>query len=592
MSHDRGTRKDLPISRRKMLGALGLAGVAAATGGLLGAGVVGAEGPERGSGKRSVTGQVYGAESCCDDALVRLGAFGEGVTVASENEILEYTDGNGVTTGYRWGGALPHTTNADNPAADGGISAAAWIAVYDQGSSRLLSPGGAALLPLEQGGSVQDGIPYATIGMFAGATDTDKLSAALDAFDTVFLYGNPQLGPMTIPAGKRIVAVGATITGLGYITAAGDLTVIGGVWNFASGGFVSNGPYHIVYERVIVNAGSNNASAALHQNGGTVTAIDSDFSSPYRNGLYCQDVDTVTVKGGKFNHCGRSGIFIRGGTGHFIDPAECSDNGGQIAGSFSGIIVADAEQYSIGSPVCLRNAEHGISLQGGQYFGMGYPICMFNGNSGITLQDDGAGKPIEHGTINGMFSKNTFGIRFVDECNHISIASGAAAVENASYQVRLVDLGSSGRKSNKIIAKGANFYSTVGASVVNSNSSTNVNITDKHNEFRLFTGEKKAVLNVAEALNLPLDPAREILYVTTATGTDIAGTPASSIIDGMQVTIFNNTASNIVIRHNNATTGRAPFFLVGAANATLTPKSNLTFTASGRVWYESARALF
>lgn len=322
-------RSETPISRRKMLGALGLAGVAAAAGGLLGtstaaaaSGSMAGQARTAAGAKGSVTGQVYGdGASCCDDALIRLGKFSTGVTVARENEVLEHTDASGVTTGYRWGGVLPHTTTADNPYGDGGLSGTAWIAVYDQAGSRLLAESGAALIPLEQGGTVQDGIPYATLGMFVGATDTDKLIAALAAFDTVVLYGNPQIGSLTIPAGKRIVAVGATITGLGYITAAGDLTLTGGVWNFTSGGFVSNGPCHIVYERVVVRAGTNNASAALHQNGGTVTAIDSDFSSPYRNGLYCHEVDTVTVQGGKFNPCGRSGILVRGGSGHCIAPA-------------------------------------------------------------------------------------------------------------------------------------------------------------------------------------------------------------------------------------------------------------------------------
>lgn len=142
------------------------------------------------------------------------------------------------------------------------------------------------------------------------------------------------------------------------------------------------------------------------------------------------------------------------------------------------------------------------------------------------------------------------------------------------------------------MVKGANFYSTVGVGVVNSNGSTNVNITDKHNELRLFTGEKKAVLNVTEALVLPIDPAREIFYVTTATGTDIAGTPTSSILDGMQIMIFNNTGANVLLRHNDAAPGRAPFFLTGAASVVLTPKSNMTFTAKEQIWYESARAIF
>ncbi|MBB6674727.1 hypothetical protein [Cohnella nanjingensis] len=67
------------------------------------------------------------------------GVFRPQVHIAYERDILEFTADDGITTGYRWAGARPHVTAADNPADDGGIGAAAWVAVYEAGLEGALA---------------------------------------------------------------------------------------------------------------------------------------------------------------------------------------------------------------------------------------------------------------------------------------------------------------------------------------------------------------------------------------------------------------------------------------------------------------------
>lgn len=119
------------ISRRTLIAGLGAGGVLAASGLYLG-NVYGT----------SVTGSVYGSEGeCCGMKL--MGVFRTNVEMTSPEQILEYADAEGIrVTGYRWTGALPHTTAADNPAGDGGIGEGTWAAVYERGVGEALGDSG------------------------------------------------------------------------------------------------------------------------------------------------------------------------------------------------------------------------------------------------------------------------------------------------------------------------------------------------------------------------------------------------------------------------------------------------------------------
>lgn len=118
------------LTRRKLLASIGMAGAAAvlysATAGIV-------DGKEL-----SVTDSVYGNHNQTGDPFRARGIFRPQVLITQKWDILEYTAADGVTTGYRWAGARPHTTTADNPAADGGIGEAAWVAVYQVGIADAL----------------------------------------------------------------------------------------------------------------------------------------------------------------------------------------------------------------------------------------------------------------------------------------------------------------------------------------------------------------------------------------------------------------------------------------------------------------------
>ncbi|TNJ65386.1 hypothetical protein FE784_15300 [Paenibacillus hemerocallicola] len=126
------------MSRRKMLASMGVAGAAVL---LYGA----SPGVVEGVGG-SVMNSVYGNGQLGNLFRAR-GVFRPQVSIKHEWDILEFTSADGLTTGYRWAGALPYTTTANNPAADGGVGDAGWVAVYQIGlAAALAESGGVALV--------------------------------------------------------------------------------------------------------------------------------------------------------------------------------------------------------------------------------------------------------------------------------------------------------------------------------------------------------------------------------------------------------------------------------------------------------------
>ena len=447
----------------------------------------------------------------------------------------------------------------------------------------------------------------------------------LDAFandDLVTIQGRTlDLSGMTWPAGKTLLATGAEIHVSGYINLGSDTRIIGGHWTFSKRGFNSNGASNIHYEGVTIDALGvefketiNNevvintdfvGSAAQHVGGANLTLVNCKLTSAARNGLVAQGVDHVVVDGGKYNGSFQNGVSVTGGSEHVLEPWEASDNT-----HYSGINVADATNVKIGSPLCIRNGEHGISLQGVDGFDIDSPMCVANKSGGISMQDHGAtAKPTENGAFGGYYRGNKNGIRFIETNRNIVIKPGTTSIQNTHAQIHFNDLARdgvrSGRKSNKIVGKGLNLNTTVGDLVVNSNVSTSLNITDKHNEFRGFTGEKVAtgVINLqATPITVPIDPAVDHYYVRNWTGvaTDFARTPMANVIDGMIVTFCADDGAGFRFRHNAGNATTAPFWLVQPSTLVVTPNSCVTFRsrcqASGSetscVWYELSRTIF
>ncbi|GAA3407403.1 hypothetical protein ACFFNY_31865 [Paenibacillus hodogayensis] len=118
------------LTRRKLLATMGAAGAAAVLYGTVAGAVNGRE--------LSVEQSVYGNPGGSGLPLRARGAFRPQVLIAQEWDILEHTAADGIKTGYRWAGQRPHTTAADNPAADGGIGNTAWVPVYQVGLAGAL----------------------------------------------------------------------------------------------------------------------------------------------------------------------------------------------------------------------------------------------------------------------------------------------------------------------------------------------------------------------------------------------------------------------------------------------------------------------
>lgn len=423
-----------------------------------------------------------------------------------------------------------------------------------------------------------------------GADPTAAIVAALAAYNVVNILQPITFGAFTVPAGKTIIATGVAITCTATIALESNTKIIGGTWTFLDGGFASDGASTITYQDCDIVTNASASSAALHQNGSHLICINTNMTSANRNGLYTDAMEHVVVEGGRYNASGRNGILLTGGTEHVINPYEASRNG--TGGIYSGVNVSRCSKIKIGSPLCYGNEEHGISLQDVSDFDVEFPVCVNNGLGGISLQDDGTAlTPCERGSIGGIFNYNDEGIRFLDTNQNIVIKAGTCAQENTSYQVRMRDLASSGRKSDNIIAKGCNFRSTVGAIFTNSNASTNINITDKNNSFRQFTGEKKShatLAIVSGALTYENDPSIEMYYVTggnTADSAfDIARFRTAGIIDGMRLTLFAVNAFRC--RHNSTGANLAHFILTSAATTTVAANTKIEFIAYNNVWYQ------
>ncbi|GAA4849834.1 hypothetical protein GCM10023310_30330 [Paenibacillus vulneris] len=124
------------LTRRKLLASMGMAGAAAL---LYGVSAGGANARESSSVTDSVYGNHGDSEHTPGSFIRARGVFRPKVRITQEWEVLEFTTPAGVTTGYRWAGARPHTTTSDNPLADGGIGVNAWVAVYQTGLDKSLA---------------------------------------------------------------------------------------------------------------------------------------------------------------------------------------------------------------------------------------------------------------------------------------------------------------------------------------------------------------------------------------------------------------------------------------------------------------------
>lgn len=149
---------------------------------------------------------------------ITLDSFEDGNTITLPNQVLRY-EANGEY--YRWDGTLPKTVPAGStPESSGGVGPGRWVSVGDASLRGDLSSHdqgrGASLVSLNNAGSVQDAIKYATPEMYLhmAADETSAIQMAIDNNEVIHLEPSDYLIVRTIeiPDGRIVYLGGSKIT--------------------------------------------------------------------------------------------------------------------------------------------------------------------------------------------------------------------------------------------------------------------------------------------------------------------------------------------------------------------------------------------
>ncbi|EPK7284436.1 hypothetical protein NLT72_002886 [Citrobacter farmeri] len=148
---------------------------------------------------------------------ITLDSFEGGNTITLPNQVLRY-EANGEY--YRWDGTLPKTVPAGStPESSGGVGPGKWVSVGDaslRGDLASHDQGrGASLVSLNNAGSVQDAIKYATPEMFLSSSSdiTAAIQSAVDNSRIVVLSPSDYTITRTIsiPDGTTIIMSGSRL---------------------------------------------------------------------------------------------------------------------------------------------------------------------------------------------------------------------------------------------------------------------------------------------------------------------------------------------------------------------------------------------
>lgn len=97
--------------------------------------------------------------------LINSGAFRSGVYITSQNQILTYTDSNGMTAGYYYNGSVPYTTTKNTPQSD----SSHWKVMFIADKYSYLK---SDIVPITSGGTGANNISNARTNFGLGTADT------------------------------------------------------------------------------------------------------------------------------------------------------------------------------------------------------------------------------------------------------------------------------------------------------------------------------------------------------------------------------------------------------------------------------------
>ncbi|BEH87974.1 hypothetical protein [Klebsiella phage phiKp_21] len=97
--------------------------------------------------------------------LINSGTFRSGVYITSQNQILTYTDSNGMTAGYYYTGSVPYTTTKNTPQSDSVL----WKVMFIADKYSYLK---SDIVPITSGGTGANNISNARTNFGLGTADT------------------------------------------------------------------------------------------------------------------------------------------------------------------------------------------------------------------------------------------------------------------------------------------------------------------------------------------------------------------------------------------------------------------------------------
>ena len=372
-----------------------------------------------------------------------------------------------------------------------------------------------------------------------------------------------------------------TVTG-GSVTPSGDNEFKDFTLDFNStagqlgGSTVSN----ILIEGLEVKNSTNNG-IIFNTNSSKITIRKTKSHSHTDRGIYCNNCTEIFFYENKTHDNDGHGLAIQNSEDFIVDGLHTYGNGSV---NNSGLAWPGCSRGTISNVVSYNNDEHGISTTAGFDVTICNVICFNNLQGGINFQSDSSENPSHTITLtNANCYGNDVGLFFKEVNENITVIGGHFN-DNTTASIRLVDIGSSGLKSNQIRGIGVDVQTTTGSTLLNSNGSTRVNFPE-------VTNFRRGAFYPSATEHENFTPATEMdtrgtnhdfaeTWFADNTG-NIARATTSYLIDGRRINII-ATNGSVTIQHNNGAS-ETPFLNASGASVVLA-------TGQGASWIYSADA--
>lgn len=303
----------------------------------------------------------------------------------------------------------------------------------------------------------------------------------------------------------------------------------------------------------------------------------------------------VMAQGVLANNNGHHGVGIFDTNVVHMDRITAHSNGSVVASG--GISFASSSNIIMNSIIAYNNAEHGLGTTGANHFTINGLLSYGNARSGLNLQSGHAKDgfpPARNGVVSGFrIYDNYWGITLKEDCRDILFATGSCKDSTGKYNLRLVDIGQSGKKSSRIRAMGVDFIDEAGPRIVNSNRSDWVSINDDGSNYirQATCTSKGATANITAAPTLDTTGRNgeypEVFFVD-GNGDRIQKTHRVEAIRGRKIILISNGES-LTVDHNNFSVAEdAPFINKSREPYVLGVHQSVMYIADGKRWIQAS----